>query len=253
MKCSSLLLVLSVACKNPPTDAVTTSSTSTTSTLPTDFTPPTAEVVSLTTRDGVALEADWYDVGVDGGPAFVLLHMIPPGNDRSNWPVAFVDRLAGQGWSVLVLDRRGAGASDGVAEEAYEGPNGKLDVEAAALYLQDQGAGDLAIIGGSNGTTSLLDYAAWAAGEGLPQPVAVGLMTGGSYTENQNPMSALPAVPAVFTYSTAERDWSEAQRPLDPGSWSFLEYDGGDHGTRMFDAKPKVKGDLVDFFASVLE
>ncbi|HHO52443.1 MAG TPA: hypothetical protein ENK18_16630 [Deltaproteobacteria bacterium] len=248
MKPMHLLIVSLFACKTPAPKPVTTP---TPSPAPAPITPPDAEVIELLTRDDVTLEADWYDSGVAGGPAFVLLHMIPPTYDRTSWPAAFIDRLIEQGWSVLVLDRRGAGASEGLAIEAYEGPDGKLDVEAATRFLQDRAAGPLAIIGASNGTTSMLDYTVWAGGEGLPAPVAVGLMTGGTYTENQNSFSSLPPIPAVFTYSTAERAWSEDQRPLDPGSWSFLEYEGGAHGTQMFDVKPKVKGDLVDFFASV--
>ena len=65
-------------------------------------------------------------------------------------------------------------------------------------------------------------------------------------------MATMPQIPAVFTYSTVEAAWSVDQMAHDPGSWSFLEYEGGDHGTRMFDAKPRVKGDLVDFFAEHL-
>ena len=74
-------------------------------------------------------------------------------------------------------------------------------------------------------------------------------MTGGTYTENNSPMASLPKVPAVFTYSTDERDWSEAQRALDPGSWSFHEYPDGAHGTGMFEAVPAVTDDLAAFFA----
>jgi len=220
---------------------------------PTDFTPPDEMVITVETRDGVMLEGDLYPTGIEGGPAVLLLHMIPPGNDRTNWPTDFIDLLVAQGWAVLALDRRGAGGSDGVAQEAYEGDNGKFDAEAATLALIDGGYGDLAIIGASNGTTSLLDYTVWAGGEGLPVPVAIGFMTGGGYTETQNDMELLDSsIPAVFTYSTAERAWSEEQRPLDQGSWSFLEYDGGAHGTSMFSAKPRVKGDLIDFLQKSL-
>lgn len=207
---------------------------------------PAPEVITLTTRDGVTLVGDWWR-GPAGAPAIVLLHMIPPANDRTRWPLAFARDLAGQGWSVLRLDRRGAGDSGGVAEEAYLGEKGRWDVEAAAVRLRDEGAGDLAVLGASNGTTSMIDYAAWAPGEGLPEPVALGFLTGGPYTENNTPMTAVPPVPAVFTFSTAERDWSVAQQALDPGSWSFLEYPDGDHGTRMFDAAPEVGADLVEF------
>ncbi|MBX2800326.1 MAG: alpha/beta hydrolase [Myxococcales bacterium] len=246
-----------VACSSgtsPESDTDVTTPTPTPEPTPTPVpTTQKSEVVQLQTRDEVTLEADFYDAGVDGSPAFVLLHMIPPGNDRTNWPTDFMELLVDNGWSALAVDRRGAGGSDGVASEAYTGPNGKFDVEAAVSFLSDRGATDLVLIGASNGTTSLLDYAVWAGGEGLPEPVAVGFMTGGNYTENQNAMKTLPQIPAVFTYSTAESAWSDAQKPLDPGSWSFLEYANGSHGTRMFGDKPDVRTDLVDFFSGVLD
>lgn len=214
--------------------------------------PPGSGVITLTTSDGVALEADYYPSETAGAPGVVLLHMIPPSNDRTNWPTSFVHHLNTEGYAVLVVDRRGAGGSDGVAKDAYEGPNGKLDVAACAEKLAADGFGPLAVIGASNGTTSMLDYAVWAGGAGLPEPVALGFMTGGTYTEAQNPMSAAPAVPAVFTYSTAERAWSEAQRAVDPGGWVFHEYPNGAHGTQMFDAAPEVEDDLVAFLAGAL-
>lgn len=211
--------------------------------------PPT--VITVETRDGVTLEADFW-AGEPGAPGFVLLHMIPPSNTRTTWPRWFEKDLVREGYSVIAVDRRGAGGSEGVAVEAYEGPNGKYDVEACVLHLQGEGAGALAILGASNGTTSMLDYAAWAPGEGIPEAAALGFMTGGTYTENNTPMTEAPAVPAVFTYSTAEQGWSVDQQPLDPGTWSFLEYPEGAHGTQMFDAAPEVGPDLIAFFTGVL-
>lgn len=207
---------------------------------------PEGGVVELTTRDGLTLEGDYLTVPA-GAPALCLLHMIPPSNDRTNWPLEVREAFAAEGWAVLAIDRRGAGASEGTAVDAYEGPTGKYDVEACVGRLVADGYGPVALLGASNGTTSILDYAVWAPGEGLPAPVALGYLTGGTYTENQNPLSAAPAVPAVFTYSTAERAWSVAAQPLDPGGWVFHEYADGDHGTRMFDAAPEVVDDLIAF------
>jgi pimeloyl-ACP methyl ester carboxylesterase len=214
---------------------------------------PGVEVVQLRTTDGVALEGDLYGQPdpVDG-PGFCLLHMIPPGNDRTGWPLSFIEALRAQGWGVLAIDRRGAGASDGDPKEAYTGPNGVFDVEACIGALTDRGYGPIAVIGASNGTTSMIDYAVWAEREGGVSLAAMGFMTGGSYTEGQTAMEAVPAVPAVFTYSTAERGWSVDQQGLHDDVWVFEEYPQGDHGTRMFEARPEVTNDLVAFFASVL-
>lgn len=125
----------------------------------------------------------------------------------------------------------------------------------AACGGADKGSGGDANGGDANGTTSMIDYAVWAPGEGLPEPVALGFMTGGDYTENQTPMEDVAALgtPAVFTYSTAEAAWSIEQQGLDPGVWEFFDYTGGDHGTLMFDAAPEVADDLDGFLAGVLD
>lgn len=211
--------------------------------------PPEPEVIALTTRDGVALQADRY-AGASDGPGFVLLHMIPPSNTRADWPRAFIDRLTCHGASVVAIDRRGAGGSAGTPTDSYEGPAGAWDVEAAVGALQAVGVGPgVRLIGASNGSTSALDYAVLAQAESLPAVSAIAFLTGGTYTENQHAMSALPAgIPVAFAYGTAEAAWSEAQRPLDPGDWSFLAYEGGGHGTQLFGTTPKVKGDLEAFF-----
>jgi len=216
--------------------------------------PPVGEsgVVTLSTRDGVELVGDVY-AGEPGSAGVVLLHMTPSGPwNRGDWPASFISKLTDEGWSVLAIDRRGAGESGGDPVDAYEGEAGRYDVEAAVIELDRRGVGPIALIGASNGTTSALDYAVWAGSEGLPVPVALGMMTGGSYTENQNPMSDLGDTPTVFTYSTAERDWSVEQQAIAADSWVFEEYPNGAHGTQMFDVAPEVEDDLAAFFAAIL-
>lgn len=211
-----------------------------------------AGVVSLETRDGITLAADYAPVGT-GGPAVVLLHMIPPAWDRSSWPADFISTLNGEGWTVLNVDRRGAGDSEGRARDAYEGPNGKWDAEAAVSKLVADGFGPIAIIGASNGTTTALDYAVWAAGDGAADgataPAWVAFMTGGSYTEVQNPVENALSMPILYTYSTAENAWSVAQQAHDTGAWQFREYASGDHGTLMFGTShsAEITADIVAF------
>ena len=216
-------------------------------------TPPAegAVEITLTTRDGVDLVADEY-AGTAGAPGVVLLHMIPPSFDRTSWPADFIAALRAHGWWVIVPDRRGAGESGGNARDAYEGEGGRYDVEACVLRLQADGAGPLALIGASNGTTSVLDYAVWAPTADRPAPTVLGFMTGGDYTETNTPMADVPRIPAVFTFSTDERGWSAAQQPLDPGTWRFLEYADGAHGTGMFEAEPAVTADLDAFLSAKL-
>lgn len=218
-----------------------------------EYPPVAAGVVTRATRDGVDIEAD-YLPGEAGAPAVILLHMIPPSNTRADWPDSLRQRLTARGWAVVALDRRGAGGSGGKAEDAYDGDKGRYDVEPFAKLLTDEGYGDLAIIGASNGTTTMIDYAVWAPTEGLPEPVALGFLSGGPYTENQTAMSAVPKVPMSFVYPPNEAAWPDAQRDLDPGTWSFKAYDGGAHGTRMFttDVSDAVQADVEAFLASSL-
>jgi len=214
--------------------------------------PPEGGAIELETRDGVMLEGDYYPSETYGASGVILLHMYAVYYDRTGWPADFIGHLGDHGWAVIVPDRRGAGNSEGDPEESWDGEKGKWDVEVCATRLRDDGYGDLAIIGASNGTTSMIDYAVWAPDEGLPEPVALGYMTGGNYTEANEGMEDVPPVPAIFTYSTDEAAWSVSQQALDPGNWQFNEYDGGDHGTLMFDAKPEVDDDLNAFLETVL-
>ncbi|MCB9677249.1 MAG: alpha/beta fold hydrolase [Alphaproteobacteria bacterium] len=198
---------------------------------------------TLQTRDGIELEADIW-LGEPGANGVVLLHMIPPHWDRTSWPTSFVEMLSKQGWSLCVVDRRGSGKSGGAPTDAYQGEKGKYDVEACVKRLQAHGLGKLGIVGASNGTTSMLDYAVWAPGEGLPEPAVLGFMTGGPYTENQTGVVLVEHIPAVFTFSQAEREWSGGLKGVSP-KWTFHEYLTGDHGTKMFDVRPDVAHDLL--------
>ena len=216
------------------------------------WTPEGGQRIELETRDGITLVADYVQASEPGRPGIALLHMNPVSWDRTSWPHDFLDRLVALDWNVLVLDRRGAGESDGIARDAFEGDAGRYDVESAVVHLVDAGAGPIGLIGASNGTTSLLDYTVWAADEGLTNPVALGLMSGGDYTENQTSMSDLAELggAAVFTYSTAERDWPLAQQAIAPPDWTFLEYGPNGHGTQLLERAPEVADDLLEWFGA---
>ena len=212
------------------------------------------------TQDGVALEADLYSNGEVEGPGVVLLHMIPPSNDRTNYPADFIDDLVAKGITVLNVDRRGAGASKGDPKEAYEGAKGKLDVEAAITFLSKGpcrvDASRIALVGASNGTTSAVDYAVMAhIDPNWPRPASLVLLTGGPYTENQHGLaghSAALSMPVHFVYSVEEREWSEAQKEHAQPSWLFSIYKDGAHGTKMFAAAPTAREDVVTFLAKSL-
>ncbi len=209
--------------------------------------------VELQTEDGLTLEADFYSSGVAGGKAVFLLHMIPPGNDKSNYTPEFINALGAAGFSVLNVNRRGAGASEGDPVQAYEGPNGRLDAVAAHDFLTMDGCGTppslIWAVGATNGTTTVTDFAVGASPE--DRPAAIVLLSPGQYTENQNTYvgeaETLSAIPMFFGFPDSESEWPEAMMPLDAGQWQFSEFAGGQHGTLLFSSHPEIIDEILAF------
>ncbi len=223
-----------------------------------DPAPEGESVVTFETSDGETLEADWFPAESDGAGVVVLLHMIPPSNDRTGYPPRVREALHELGVNVLNVDRRGAGGSTGDAEAAYEGPGGQLDVEAAATYAFEQGADPdrMVLVGASNGTTSVFDYVVGRDGSVFPTPAAVVLMSPGTYTENQHAFPTEQADwlwnlswPWLWLYPTDE-PYSEAFVPDAPGAWRFVQ-DGTEHGTNMFDGGDLEESTLSEITAWV--
>ena len=205
------------------------------------------------TEDGLTLEADFHGAGVVGGPGVVLLHMIPPSNDKSNYPPEFIGALVDAGYSVLNVNRRGAGNSEGEAGDAYEGPSGVLDAIAAHGFITADGcqtpADSVSIVGASNGTTTAIDFTVSA--EAGDRPASLVLLSPGGYTENQNAIGdhvdVLGPLPIFIGYPDNEADWPEANAVHDAGSWEQHEYEGGSHGSGLFRSHPNIVGEIVAF------
>lgn len=213
------------------------------------------QVVSFATADGITLEADFVPSGQATGKAAVLLHMIPPSNDRSNYPSEFVGALAEAGYTVLNVDRRGAGGSGGDAVAAYEGEFGKEDALAAVAWLGKSAcaldAREVVLFGASNGTTTALDYAVASK----TPPRALVFLSPGAYTENQNAVAEhrelLAGLPVFLGYPDAERSWPESVRDVGGQGWVFRQYKGGSHGSRLFSSSPVVSEDILAFLAGL--
>ena len=213
---------------------------------------PGVEAVTVPTADGVTLAGDYYG-NAAGAEAVLLLHMIPPTYDRTTWPVEFTETLRDDGYAVLALDRRGAGESGGVAEDAYEGPAGVLDAEAAVALLTERGAASVVLVAASNGTTTALDYTLEADAAGLPTPRAMIWMSPGSWTENNHAVAELgDFAPLLFVYPKNEAGWSDdIHAAADPDDrWAYRECPGRSHGTFLFDTVDGLGEDLRDWLAA---
>jgi len=179
--------------------------------------------------------------------------MIPPSNDKSNYPLEFIGALVDAGYSVLNVNRRGAGNSDGTPEDAYEGPSGVLDAIAAHGFMMDAGCGApadaISFIGASNGTTTAIDFTVSADPD--QRPPSLVLLSPGGYTENQNAIAdhvdVLAPLPIFIGYPNDEASWPEANAVHDTGSWERTEYEGGRHGSGLFESHPELIGEIVAF------
>lgn len=202
------------------------------------------EVVTFQTADEITLTADLLPAETADRPAVVLLHQIPPHFDRTSYPERVLNSIAALNVTVLNLDRRGAGDSPwDTPVDAYEGPGGLLDVEAAVRFLIDSerpcaiDRDALTLIGASNGTTSVLDYTL-AHAEDLPDTAKLIWLSPGTYTENQQPLAdhreLLNALPILWIFPDSE-PWSLDFGESAPDIWRFVEIEGGGHGTANFD------------------
>ena len=212
--------------------------------------PEGGQVVTVTTRDSVDIVADYYAASSADRPLAVFVHMDPRGdNQRGDWPGELLQPLVDADWAVMVPDRRGAGDSGGVAEDAFQTVAGAYDIEAVVLRAQEDGFGAFVLIGASNGTTSVLDYSALspaggAADETWPAPDAFAMLSAVGPTTNNHAISEMPLLPGWFGFPASEADDNAPWQAADPGEWSFIEYDPGAHGTRMFGDAPDAAGDL---------
>ncbi len=215
-------------------------------------------VVSMETTDGVTLEADDMMASVSGRPALVLFHMVPPYFDRSSWPKRIRSKFHDLDINVLNVDRRGAGGSGGVPEEAYFGDGALLDGEAAVSWLMSDQRGcaidteRLMLFGASNGTTTTLDYAFGHAGD-LPDVAGLAWLSPGEYTEAQNDIDdkrkKLENVSMHWLYPENE-PYADDFVDGAPGTWQFARR-GLQHGTDMFDGDTLEDDTVADLLALV--
>ena len=116
-----------------------------------------AEAVQATTADGVTLRGEL----VRGGDVWIcLVHDV--GEDIDAWR-QLRPGLARKGWTVLALDLRGHGGSDG----DWTGERGELDVDLAVTLARRLGARHVCVVAAGRGAVMALQ----AVERALPEPL----------------------------------------------------------------------------------
>jgi uncharacterized protein len=114
---------------------------------------PPAQLVTLSTSDGVAIVADHWPA--DSTLAYVVAHGFT-GSGRARRVRRIASQLAERGATVLALDFRGHGRSGG---HSTLGDVEVRDVAAAVAFLRAAGHARIALVGWSMGGSVVLRYA----------------------------------------------------------------------------------------------
>jgi len=219
--------------------------------------PMSVEKVSFVTQDGVTIVADYYS-GAEGGPAALLVHMMPA--TKESWR-QFAAELIGRGFSsVLAIDLRGHGGSRMQGEQKLdyrdfedEQHQAKIkDMEAAMQWLEERGATKdrLALVGASIGANLSIAYG--AANAEIPTVVALspGLNYRGVTTLDK--MGQYAGRELYLAASAEDGHSFETDRQLyevNPDA-TLKELENAGHGTTMFEKSPGFMAEVVDWVVS---
>jgi dienelactone hydrolase len=219
---------------------------------------PGPRVVDLTAADGTKLKATFFSAGKPG-PGVLLLHQC--NQQRKGWD-GLATQLAAAGISVLTLDFRGYGESEGTAPkdlpqaEAVKVLNEKWpgDVDVAYRYLVSQPGVNAQIVG-AGGASCGMNQAIHLAGR-HPEVQTLVLLSGNADREGRAFLSKSDKMPMLFSAAKDDAGAVELMEWLyslsaNPGS-KIVEYPDGGHGVNMFAAHQDLPVMIVQWYVQTL-
>jgi dienelactone hydrolase len=220
--------------------------------------PPVPRVVDLTATDGTKLKATFFPAE-KAGPGVLLLHQC--NLQRKGWD-GLAAQLAAAGISVLTLDYRGYGESEGKAPkdlpqaEAVKVSNEKWpsDVDVAYNYLVSQ-PGINPKVAGAGGASCGVNLAIHLAIR-HPEVKSLVLLSGNADREARAFLSKSEGMPVLLSAAADDAGAVELMQWLyslstNPGS-KFLEYPNGGHGVHIFAAHQDSPASIVDWYVQTL-
>jgi len=220
--------------------------------------PPAPHVVDLTATDGTKLKATFFSAGKPG-PGVLLLHQC--NGQRKGWD-GLATQLAAAGISVLTLDYRGYGESEGKApkdlpqDEAMKVLNEKWpqDVDVAYSYLVSQPGVNAHVIG-AGGASCGVNLAIHLAGR-HPQVQTLVLLSGNADRDGRAFLSKSGKMPMLLSAAKDDAGAVELMEWLyslstNPGS-KIVEYPNGGHGVDMFAANQDLPVLIVQWYVQTL-
>lgn len=219
---------------------------------------PASRVVDLAATDGTKLKATFFSAG-KAGPGVLLLHQC--NMDRKGWD-GLAAKLAAAGISVLTLDYRGYGESEGKAPKDLPQAEGMKvlnekwpsDVDVAYNYLLSQ-PGINAKVVGAGGASCGVNLAIHLAIR-RPEVKSLVLLSGNADREARAFLSKSEKMPLLLSAADDDAGAVELMQWLyslsaNPGS-KFLEYPNGGHGVHIFAAHQDLPASIVDWYVQTL-
>ena len=219
---------------------------------------PAPRVVDLTATDGTKLKATFFSAGKTG-PGVLLLHQC--NLQRKGWD-GLATQLAAAGISVLTLDYRGYGESEGKAPkdlppaEAAKVLNEKwpADVDVAFTYLVSQPGVDARVVG-AGGASCGVNLAIHLAMR-HPEVKSLVLLSGNADREARAFLEKSEKMPVLLAAADDDAGAVELMEWLyslstNPGS-KFLEYPNGGHGVHIFAAHKELPASITDWYSQTL-
>jgi dienelactone hydrolase len=219
---------------------------------------PSPRVVDLTATDGTKLKATFFSAGKPG-PGVLLLHQC--NQQRKGWD-GLATQLTAAGISVLTLDYRGYGESEGKAPKDLPPAEGAKvlnekwpgDVDVAYSYLVSQPGVDGHIVG-AGGASCGVNQAIQLARRHTEVKSLV-LLSGNTDRDGRAFLSKSEKMPVLLS---AARDDGAAVELMEwlyslstnPGS-KFVEYPNGGHGVEIFAAHKELPAMIVDWYVQTL-
>ncbi|HTB92563.1 MAG TPA: alpha/beta fold hydrolase [Candidatus Sulfotelmatobacter sp.] len=219
---------------------------------------PTPRLVDLTAADGTKLKATFFPAAKPG-PGVLLLHQC--NQQRKGWD-GLATKLAAAGISVLTLDFRGYGESEGTAPkdlpqaEAAKVLNEKWpgDVDVAYSYLVSQPGVD-PHFAGAGGASCGVNQAIHLAMRHSEVKSLV-LLSGNADREGRAFLTASEKMPVLLSAAKDDAGAVELMEWLyslstNPGS-KIVEYPDGGHGVNIFAAHQDLPVMIVQWYVQTL-
>jgi len=219
---------------------------------------PAPRVVDLAATDGTKLEATFFSAGKPG-PGVLLLHQC--NLQRKGWD-GLAAQLAAEGISVLTLDYRGYGDSEGKAPKDLPPAEGAKvlnekwpsDVDVAFGYLVSQPGVD-AHVAGAGGASCGVNLAIHLAMR-HPEVKSLVLLSGNADRDARSFLEKSEKMPVLLAAADDDAGAVELMEWLyslstNPGT-KFLEYPNGGHGVYIFAAHKDLPASIVDWYAQTL-